>query len=192
MQRGDMAKISWSAEGEEPASVITRARGLYAKHGPALARHPLIPGLLAQYLEAIDLTSHHTRALGVPAFCIACALRDGVCCFQAVQRRYDEYLLLENLMLGDQGAWDAGTGSSCYYCGVQGCSLLAKHSFCLNFYCVDIKQGLGAAAMGVLQRQVGQELQCQWELERVLMPWLWAEAKNGGPGEELDLHQEGS
>ncbi len=44
----------------------------------------------------------------------------------------------------------------------------------------DIKQGLGMAAMDVLMRQVGQELSSQWELERVLMPWLWAEAEREG------------
>jgi hypothetical protein len=28
--------------------------------------------------------------------------------------------------------------------------------------------------MDVLCKQVGRELGSQWELERVLMPWLWA------------------
>jgi hypothetical protein len=168
-----MAKISWSAKGEETATILQRARDLHDQHGQSLARHPRIPALLDQYRQAIDLTSHHTVSLGVPSFCITCALKDGVCCFRGVERRYDEYLLLVNMLLGDQGLWDAGTGSSCFFCGAQGCSLLAKHSFCLNFYCADIKLGLGDSAMGVLNRQVGQELSCQWELERVLMPWLW-------------------
>lgn len=183
-----MAKIDWSANGEETAPILQRARNLYARHGRALARHPLIPGLLAQYMRAIDLTSQQTLSLGVPSFCIACALKDCVCCFKGVERRYDEYLLLENLMLGDEGAWDAGTGSSCFFCGAQGCSLVAKHSFCLNFYCSDIKQGLGEAAVGLLLMRVGQELSCQWELERVLMPWLWAEAKHDCSGHGPDLH----
>lgn len=29
--------------------------------------------------------------------------------------------------------------------------------------------------MARLNRQVGLELECQWELERVVLPWLWGE-----------------
>ena len=177
-----MSKTNWSADGEETASILRRARELLALHGQALARHPRIPGLLAAYRQAIDLTSQATISLGVPAFCIACALRDGVCCFRGVERKYDQHLLLVNLLLGDRGDWAAGVGSSCFFCGAQGCTLLAKHSFCLNFYCAEIKQSLGPAAMSALNRQVGVELSCQWELERVLMPWLWAAEKEPARG----------
>ncbi len=175
-----MAKIDWSSKGQETPSVIERAHHLYQRHGPALTSHPRIPGLLAQYQKDIDLTARRTVSLGVPAFCIACAKRDCVCCFKGVEQRYDEYLLLTNLMLGDRGAWAAQAGATCFYCGAAGCTLAAKHSFCLNFYCADIKRGLGVAGMDVLMRQVGQELSSQWELERVLMPWLWAEAEREG------------
>ncbi|MCK9378167.1 MAG: hypothetical protein M0P73_18765, partial [Syntrophobacterales bacterium] len=165
--------------------ILQRARDLHEKFAPALARHSTIPGLLGRYTDAIDRTSRRTVDLGVPAFCIACARRDGVCCFKGVERRYDEYLLLENMLLGDSGVWGAGSGTSCYFCGASGCSLKAKSSFCLNYYCPEIKRGLGAGAMDVLCRQVGRELGSQWELERVMMPWLWARAKTGLPMTDL-------
>ncbi len=171
-----MEKLSWSGEGEQAATVIGRARSLFQRHAPALARHARIPGLLGRYRQAIELTSQRTISLGVPSFCAACASQDGVCCFRGAERRYDEYLLLENLLLGETALWETCPGASCFYCGVQGCALLAKHSFCLNYYCPAIKQGLGAEAMAAMARQVGRELTCQWELERVLMPWLWGQA----------------
>lgn len=169
-----MAKVCWSAQGGEMAPVIRRAHELHRRYGRSLASDPRVAPLLEDYTQAIAQTGQLTRDLGIPAFCMACAARDGVCCFAGVERRYDEYLLLMNLLLGDPGAWDQSAGPSCYFCGPQGCLLLAKHSFCHNFFCAEIKQALGEAAMARLNRQVGRELCCQWELERVLLPWLWA------------------
>lgn len=159
------------------ASVIQRAHELHQKYGPSLSSDPRIRSLLDDYGQAIAQTGQLTRSLGIPAFCMACAARDGVCCFAGVERRYDEYLLLVNLLLGAPGAWERNAGPTCYFCGPQGCILLAKHSFCHNFFCAEIKQALGGAAMTQMNRQVGRELSCQWELERVLLPWLWAREK---------------
>lgn len=121
-----MAKNAWSAEGEATASVILRAHDLHFRHAPALARHARVPGLLEGYRLAIDRTARLTVELGIPAFCIACAARDAVCCFAQVARRYDEHLLLINLLLGDDGHWTAAPGAACHFCGPAGCVLAAK------------------------------------------------------------------
>lgn len=169
-----MAKICWSAEGAGMASMIRRARELHHEYGQGLSSDPRLRRLLDDYAQAIAQTGRLTLSLGIPALCAACAARDGVCCFTGVERRYDEYLLLVNLLLRAPDTWDGSAGPSCYFCGPQGCTLLAKHSFCHNFFCVEIKQALGEAAMARMNQQVGRELGCQWELERVLLPWLWA------------------
>jgi hypothetical protein len=177
-----MAKNTWSADDKGIASTLRRSQRLYLEHGQALGRHAQIPGLLDHYRQAIDQTARLTLSLGVPAFCGECARKQCLCCFEGVERQYDEYLLLINHMMGANGQREAGVEAVCHFCGPAGCCLVAKHSFCLNYYCQDIQQALGQAGAGNLRGLVGAELQCQWELDRVLMPWLWSAAKASGQG----------
>lgn len=175
-----MAKNTWSADDQGLEATLGRSRRLFLEHGPALGRHPGITALLGRYRQAIEDTARQTLALGVPAFCLACAQKQCLCCFEGVERQYDEYLLLINHLMGADGRREPGGEALCHFCGPAGCCLVAKHSFCLNYFCQDIQQALGQAQSGVLRGLVGAELQCQWELDRVLMPWLWAAFKLAG------------
>lgn len=163
---------------------LAEAQRLQAAYGAAILGDERLRGLLSAYQEAIVQTAALTAELAVERICVACAARDAVCCFTGVEKRYDQYLLLINLLLGARLPLEAELADSCFFCGSQGCKLLAKNSFCLNFFCPEIRQALGADNLARLLRQVGQELSAQWELDRVLIPWLWQrqaqETEQGG------------
>ncbi|RJX33957.1 MAG: hypothetical protein C4525_08820 [Desulfarculus sp.] len=155
------------------------AQGLQEAYGQDILGDARLAGLLADYQEAIAQTARLTAELAVEKVCVACAARDAVCCFTGVEKRYDQYLLLLNLLLGVRLPPEAELANSCFFCGARGCRLLAKNSFCLNFFCPEIRQALGAENMARLLRQVGQELNAQFELDRVLIPWLWRRQASG-------------
>lgn len=177
-----MAKNTWSTDDPGIAATLRRSRRLFQEHAPALLHHARIAPLLDRYRQSIDLTASRSLSLGVPASCAACAGRGCLCCFEGVERQYDEYLLLINHLLGADGQRESAVEAVCHYCGPRGCCLVAKHSFCLNYFCQDVKLALGADSATGLRSVVGAELQCQWELERVLMPWLWSAGQTAHRG----------
>lgn len=157
------------------SSIIGGAQKFYRLHGQDLARLPWLAGVLEPYREAIAATAGLTRSLGIPAICNACAARNAECCFDGVQARYDDYLITTNLLLGCVLTGAGPEKEGCHFCGPQGCCLIAKVSFCLNYFCGEVKAALGPAGMKSILTQVGLELQCQWELDRMLLPWFWSQ-----------------
>ncbi len=169
MSRSDWVRVRGGTGG-----LLQRARELYAQRGEPFRRHPRLPALLGDYRRAIAQTGALSARLGLPAMCTSCAARKEVCCFRGVERRYDENLLLLNLLLGVSLPGERRQEDACWFCGPRGCLLVAKHSFCLNFYCQALKETLGGEGLARLRRQVGLELMAQWELDRVMVPWLAA------------------
>jgi len=152
---------------------MQQAQRLLQDYGQEILADARLAGLLRAYQEAIAQTNRLTAELGVEQLCLACAARDAVCCFAGVENRYDQYLLLINLLIKGCLPLGAELVDSCFFCGPRGCRLTAKNSFCLNFFCPEICQALGEENMARLLRHVGRELGAQWELDRVLIPWLW-------------------
>lgn len=173
---------AYARAAESTPGLIRKAQGLFALHCRHILDDRRLAGLLAAYGEAIARTARMTGELAVAGICGQCAARDAVCCFAGVERRYDQYLLLINLLLGRVLPPGPEVSGSCFFCGPRGCKLLAKHSFCLNFYCRELRGFLGRPGLSQLMRQVGRELQGQWELDRVLIPWLWARGTEGRAG----------
>jgi hypothetical protein len=92
-------------EGEHPKGSIQRkialAYHLYANFGHALLHDEEIHGRLLQLAENIDSTWKEMISTGVVRECTDCALTDGgSCCGAGMENRYDEVLLLINLLLG--------------------------------------------------------------------------------------------
>lgn len=64
---------------------------------------------------------------------------------------------------------------SCLFVGENGCKLMARHSFCVNFLCPDLLEGFVSTQREILSTVVGTELQAGWELEKVLRNWMKGE-----------------
>jgi hypothetical protein len=89
-----------------------------------------------------------------------------------VEEWYDPVLLLVNLLLGVQIPLSREVEDGCLFVGSGGCELAAKHSFCLNYLCPDLKAGLDADAEKRLLSVIGEELLQGWELELGIRSWL--------------------
>jgi hypothetical protein len=79
---------------------IALAYHLQANLGYALLQDKEIRAGLLQLDENIESTWKEMVSIGVVRECSDCALQDGSCCGAGMENRYDEVLLLINLLLG--------------------------------------------------------------------------------------------
>ena len=153
-------------------SEILRARDLYDRYGRDILADRDLGGMLARYHEAISYTRETMSVTGMVRVCAACALDgDGSCCFREVEDWYDFVLLLINLLMGTEIPLLREVPGNCLFLGKNGCSLIAKHSFCINYLCPGLKAFLGPST-SVFLSTAGYELFCGWELERSLHIWI--------------------
>lgn len=145
---------------------VERAKLLYLELGRGILCDPESALLLARYREAIRKTSGLMRTSGVVSACTECAVRGpGSCCFKGIEENCDRVLLLLNLLLGCNVPETAEMSEECFFSSGEGCRLIAKSSFCLNYLCPGLHEFLDSKAKESLLRTVGDELAAGWELE---------------------------
>ncbi len=147
---------------------IEKARRLYQLFGPACRHDATICSLTEKYLELIRRTDSLMHESGVVDACTRCAESKGSCCFREMGESYGFQQLLTNLLLGVPLPEQADFPETCHFIGEKGCKLKAKHSFCLNYFCPELKELLGKEMIGKLERIVGEQLWAGWELELLL------------------------
>jgi hypothetical protein len=185
-------------EGAEPAAEVGRgavlggvqgeilaAKRLHADCGEALLADPALGPRIERYRQALRSTRAVMEEEGVFAACASCATRvRGGCCFCGVEEWYDPVLLLVNLLLGVRFPLSRELEEGCLFVGSDGCGLAAKHSFCLNYLCPALKEGLKVDSEKRLLSVIGEELLHGWELEWGIHRWLRRYGKNPCVGEE--------
>jgi hypothetical protein len=167
---------------------IDAASGLYAQHAAELAKHAPFVALLRAYRAAIDQSGAAMGELGVAGKCGDCAAEGpGSCCSQSVEDWYDSMLLFVNLLLGCDLAETRPLAVDCHFVGPQGCTLVARHYFCVQFLCPALKEQLGRAGTQRLLAVVGQELLLGSQLEQLLHRWLQSRQNLGSPASRLKI-----
>jgi hypothetical protein len=157
---------------------ILAAKRLYAEFGERLLQDPALGSLIERYRGAVRSTRSIMEAEGVFAACADCGAGvAGGCCFCGVEAWYDPLLLLINLLQGVEVPLTRELEEGCLFVGPRGCKLAAKHSFCLNYLCPDLKERLKGEAERRLLAVVGEELLCGWDLEQGLRRWLGRHGK---------------
>jgi len=152
---------------------IDRAKDFFARYGRELMPEKIFQELMADYRAAIENTWRLMSDYGVIACCGACAARDPAgCCGNGVEEWYDEWLLIENLMLGCTIDGPRSMREGCLFVGPQGCGLLARHQFCVNFLCSAIVDSIDPARIQELLSVSGAELFAGWQLEQQLRGWI--------------------
>lgn len=152
---------------------LTRARGLGSRFGSACLKDDALAALVRTYGDRIGQTRAAMRESGVWAACARCAAGPtGSCCFPGMDESYGSLLLYANLLLGSSLPEGRGPAGGCRFNGENGCTLLARHAFCLNYFCPDLKMLLGKRRTEEIQKEIGRELLAGWELERALARWL--------------------
>lgn len=147
---------------------IDKARGLFLLYGQACMSDERISDRVRLYQESILRTDSMMLETGVVEACARCAAAKGSCCFTEMGESYGCLQLFVNLLLGLELPADADFTGTCHFVGARGCKLQARHSFCLNYFCPDLKDLLGEREIMKIQIQVGEQLFLGWELERTL------------------------
>ncbi len=138
---------------------IERAHSLYSSCGRSLKQDPSIRALLHRLQRYIDDSKNTMCALGVVAECKHCEEQEGgSCCGAGIENRYDEVLLLINLLLGGSLQIQGHSGNSCSFLGEHGCTLMARHVLCVNYICDRLQKKLTRDELIGLQNCSGKEL----------------------------------
>lgn len=152
---------------------IFRAHMLYGRFGLALEADHSVHLALQSYLEAIRQTHQLIVEVGVRTSCAACANQEnGSCCFLGMEENFDHILMLINLLWGKDLPVERELPNQCLFLGRQGCKLLARYHFCVNYFCSDLKNRLQPMQWKILLTGVGAELSAGWEAEHILRHWL--------------------
>lgn len=152
---------------------IDRAKCFFACYGWELMAEESFQNLVAAYRTAIENSWRLMRECGVTVCCSACAAHDPAgCCGNGVEDWYDEWLLIENLMLGCTIDRPRSIQEGCLFVGPKGCRLLARHQFCLNFLCPTLVDSIEPVQVRRLLSVSGAELLAGWQLEQQLRRWI--------------------
>lgn len=141
--------------------------------------------LLEEYRKQVRKSRLLMEELGLPAVCTHCAVRlpGGGCCGEAIAGWYDPLTLLMNLFYGIEFPKESFYPDSCLFLGKDGCVLVARYHFCVNYLCKRITGSLSQRALSRLMSQSGRELFTAWRLEGML--WEFLRSK-GVPHDCLD------
>ncbi len=152
---------------------IEKALRLNERFGVACLNDPESGSLLRDLRDMIRKTDTAMRRSGVVSACARCAASGkGSCCFRQMGESYGFMELFVNLLLGSAFPEKTDFPGSCHFVGKSGCRLQARQSFCLNYFCPDLKNSLGEQTILRIQRQIGQQLLTGWELERTLTRYM--------------------
>jgi hypothetical protein len=151
---------------------IENASMLQAGDGAACLEDPELGGLLRELDHLARRTDALMLSTGVVAACSRCAAATGSCCFAEMGESYGAIQLLANRLLGAEIPREGDGSASCFFVGAKGCTLKARHSFCLNYFCPELIDSLGEQTVFDIQRQVGQQLSVGWDLERALTRFI--------------------
>ena len=152
---------------------MEKALRLNERFGFACLNDPELGRLLRDLRELIRKTGSAMLRTGVVSACTRCATSGkGSCCFREMGESYGFMALFVNLLLGSALPEKTDFPGSCHFVGDSGCRLHARHSFCLNYFCPDLKESLGEETIRKIQRQAGEQLLAAWELERTLARYM--------------------
>lgn len=154
------------------AKEIEKAFRLKELFGSTCVDDPESGRLLRDLRDLIHRTGSIMLESGAASACARCAAIKGSCCFVEMGESYGAMDLFVNLLLGSVLPEKAEFPESCRFVGKSGCGLLARQSFCLNYFCPELRESLGDETIARIQRQAGEQLFAAFELERALARFI--------------------
>lgn len=151
---------------------IDIAKRIFDSRHETLSTHPVLLNQLKRYQTCIEHTKKVMRDIKMISGCTECANKTGSCCFQQVEQSYDHAMLLVNLLMGVRLPDEREIDGNCYFLGRNGCKLLARDAFCINYICADLKRVLGPSTVSGFAATAGEEIFSGWETERTLRQCL--------------------
>ncbi len=157
---------------------IRWARLLHDRHGHGLLSDPTVAALLRRYRGAVQATWRIMEEVGVVEECTRCAVDDGgSCCGRGIEDRFDVILLLVNLMLGAGLPHHRDDPEGCLFLGSKGCTIVARHTICVNYICRRLERRLEIDDLHRLQEAIGRECDAAFLLEEGVKAWLNREGR---------------
>jgi hypothetical protein len=145
---------------------IAWARAGKVSWGETLGHDGAVSRLLARLEREIEDSRTAMRAAGVTLACRACEeMEGGSCCGAGIERKYDGYLLLINLMLGVELPEERLEPGSCFFLGGEGCRLKARDVICINYLCKKITDQVEPGGLALLREAEGAELHTLFRLQ---------------------------
>ena len=153
--------------------LIDEAKQIYENCGEDLSGDKAISKHLSEYRNRISATNRLMQLSDIVNTCSSCAeKKPGSCCMQDVEEWYDPVLLLINLLMGVELPDYREIPGHCLFVGRNGCKLIARYSFCVNYICPELKKLLGPVQTQNIMTVAGQELLSGWETEKSVHNWL--------------------
>jgi len=153
--------------------LIHSAKKLFADHGDSLLKDEAVRAHLSEYQDKITATNRMMQHSEIVSCCSVCAQDTaGSCCMRDVEEWYDPILLLINLLMGAELPNFREIPGHCLFVGNNGCKLVARYSFCVNYLCPRLKDLLGTSQTEHLTAVAGEELYSGWTAEKSIRQWL--------------------
>ena len=140
----------------------------------------LTPGIKA-YLNAIGmlhvvdelrekamLSRKIMQESGISDICRTCAVtgNGSGCCSREIEEWYEVPTLILNRLMGKELPETPFREDTCIFLGENGCRLLVRHHFCLNYLCRKIEASIPGECIKMVRVAYGHEIFAAWELER--------------------------
>ena len=152
---------------------LQKAKELFFRFREAIEKDDDCSVSLRKYRAAIETTRDAMKKQSIIAACASCSDRwQGGCCFEGVEGWYDPVLLLINLLLGVDVKERRTIRNGCLFLGPTGCTLLARHSFCINYLCDNLKNLLLPQDKINFLTTAGREIGCGVRAEQSIRKWL--------------------
>jgi hypothetical protein len=155
---------------------IESARAIDERWGQCLRGDSLVVRLMGELETHWRSSWRVMEETGIVASCRRCEEEEGgSCCGRGIENKYDETLLLLNLIWGVALPDDRGRPDSCFFLGDCGCLLKIRHVLCVNYLCTEVQKRLSPGELARVQQTVGYELDTVFLLHETVKRLLKAD-----------------
>ena len=168
---------------DQVSRLIRKSREYFELIGAELSGY--VRDLFEDAQKAVKLSRERYHELGVDDICRRCDREDGgSCCGRGIENYFDTALVIANLLAGVSLPEERHDPRSCYFLGKNGCTLVFKHTICVNYLCHKIHETLSPSEIIELQDASGLEIELTFLLHERILNYLrkhgFANYKNPG------------
>jgi hypothetical protein len=147
---------------------IYKAKEIYEKKKLILMDNPVIKDYLIKLHEYIRISKIERDASNVSQGCRECGVHKKDCCGSGIERRYSKEILVINIVLGVRLPEKPAFEDKCYFLTENGCLLLARDVFCVNYICKPLRESIPLERLRRLQESENKELETLFKLEELI------------------------
>jgi hypothetical protein len=148
---------------------IEKARVLHERWAERLKRDSGIARLMSELESHWSSSWRVMEETGIVACCRHCEEAEGgSCCGRGIENKYNETLLLLNLLFGVVLPDVRSRPDSCFFLGDCGCLLRIREVLCVNYLCAAIQKRLSLEELARVQETIGHELDTVFVLQEAV------------------------